>query len=93
MCRYVPPEGQGGPNGSQGYWKTQAPNQDGWDRYSTSGDPITADEAHPGGPGNLSESQAQQQEGSNNPLPPGWARNFGAVGIAIWGLTHSTPAY
>ncbi len=50
MCRYVPPAGQGGPPGSQGYWKTQSPGQKGWQRYDNNGNPITPDQAHPGNP-------------------------------------------
>jgi len=47
MCTWVPPGGQGGPPGSSGYWKRSLPGG-GWERYNTSGTPITAAEAHPG---------------------------------------------
>jgi RHS repeat-associated protein len=54
ICRWVPPEGEGGPPGSQGYWKTQAPQQSGWSRFSQAGEPISPGEAHPGpGPGQI----------------------------------------
>jgi RHS repeat-associated protein len=49
-CRYVPTEAEGGPPGSQGYWKTKSPGQVGWSRYDSNGDPMTPDEAHPGTP-------------------------------------------
>ena len=58
ICRYVPSEADGGPKGTTDpYWKTKTPGEKGWDRYTTNGEPITADEAHPG-PSNFSESQA-----------------------------------
>jgi RHS repeat-associated protein len=47
--QWVPPESEGGPKGSQGYWKTQAPGQKGFDRFNQAGEPITPEEAHPGG--------------------------------------------
>jgi RHS repeat-associated protein len=56
QCQYVPPEGEGGPPGSRGYWKTNQPGQSGWQRYNFEGKPITAQEAHriptPRPPGN-----------------------------------------
>jgi RHS repeat-associated protein len=48
QCQWVPPENEGGPPGSKGYWKTQQPGQKGWQRYDPNGDPITPEEAHPG---------------------------------------------
>jgi RHS repeat-associated protein len=47
ICRWVPPASEGGPPGSQGYWKTQAPGQDGWDHFNQEGEPISPEEAHP----------------------------------------------
>ena len=47
--RWVPPEGRGGPPGSEGYWKTTKPGQGSWgQRYDQKGNPITPEEAHPG---------------------------------------------
>ncbi|MCP4491061.1 MAG: hypothetical protein GY820_27660, partial [Gammaproteobacteria bacterium] len=51
MCRWVPPEGQGGPPGSKGYWKTQQAGQKGWQRYSSGGQSQTAEQSHPSGGG------------------------------------------
>jgi len=48
QCQYVPREGEGGPPGSTGYWKTKTPGQDGWSRYDLNGNPITPEVAHPG---------------------------------------------
>jgi len=56
-CQWVPKEAEGGPPGSKGYWKTQPPNQKGWQRFDQGGKPITPDEAHPG-------------PGPRPPLPP-----------------------
>jgi RHS repeat-associated protein len=51
ICRWVPSEGNGGPSGSKGYWKTQQPGQDGWDRWNpTNGDWMSPEDAHPGNP-------------------------------------------
>ncbi|WEK46386.1 MAG: hypothetical protein P0Y56_15450 [Candidatus Andeanibacterium colombiense] len=47
QAQWVPPESEGGPPGSKGYWKVQLPGQQGWDRYSRSGQPLTPDQAHP----------------------------------------------
>jgi RHS repeat-associated protein len=46
-ARWVPPEGQGGPPGSQGYWKVKGPGQGGWCRFDQQGNPQTPEEAHP----------------------------------------------
>lgn len=46
QCQYVPPEGEGGPPGSRGYWKTNQPGERGWQRYDLKGNPITSGEAH-----------------------------------------------
>ncbi|WP_158814203.1 RHS repeat-associated core domain-containing protein [Methylocapsa sp. S129] len=46
FCRYVPPEGQGGPPGSIGYWKTLiGPGK--WQRWDSEANPITPEQAHP----------------------------------------------
>jgi RHS repeat-associated protein len=46
MAQWVPPEGQGGPPGSRGYWKFKLPNGP-WQRFTPQGAPQTAEEAHP----------------------------------------------
>lgn len=46
QCQFVPPEGKGGPPGSQGYWKTNQPGQKGWQRFNLKGTPISPSEAH-----------------------------------------------
>jgi len=56
QCQWVPPEAEGGPPGSKGYWKSNDAGQKGWNRYSQSGDPITPEEAHPG-PRNVPTSE------------------------------------
>jgi RHS repeat-associated protein len=48
QCQFVPPDGEGGPPGSQGYWKTRQPGQGWGQRYDQKGNPITPEEAHPG---------------------------------------------
>jgi hypothetical protein len=47
ILRYVPPENQGGPPGSSGYWKLQSPGQKGWCRFNLEGNAITPGQAHP----------------------------------------------
>jgi RHS repeat-associated protein len=47
QCQWVPNEANGGPPGSEGYWKTNQPGQPGWERYNASGKPITPEQAHP----------------------------------------------
>ncbi|MBS1165544.1 MAG: wapA1 [Proteobacteria bacterium] len=79
ICRWVPPQGEGGPPGSQGYWKTQMSGQKGWSRYDQSGSPITPNEAHP----NTLPS---------NPIPP-YVRFGGAVGVFVGTVFYTTPAY
>jgi RHS repeat-associated protein len=46
MCRWVPNAANGGPPGSEGYWKTKTPDGD-WQRYNQAAKPVTADQAHP----------------------------------------------
>jgi len=48
QCQWVPADGQGGPPGSQGYWKVNEAGKKGWARYDQSGRPITPQQAHPG---------------------------------------------
>ncbi|WP_267103182.1 RHS repeat-associated core domain-containing protein [Xanthomonas sacchari] len=59
LCQYVPPHAEGGPPGSNGYWKVNSPGQKGWQRYSLDGKAITAEEAHPKPTGS-----------PNPPIPP-----------------------
>lgn len=84
ICRYVPPAGQGGPPGSGGYWKTQAPGERGWQRYSPQGQPWSPDQAHP------------DPQKPNTPKIPSWAvkgaKGSGIVGGIISAMTPS-PAY
>ncbi len=49
MAQWVPPENEGGPIGSTGYWKTKTPSTP-WRRFDRSGSPITPEEAHPNPP-------------------------------------------
>ena len=47
LCEYVPDEKNGGPKGArEPYWKTKSDGQKGWQRYSSSGSPITPEAAH-----------------------------------------------
>ncbi len=77
QCQWVPPQGQGGPPGSNGYWKTNQPGQSGWQRYSQNGTPITPQQAHPGG------------GGGGGAAVPWWVR----VTVAVTLATYSSPAY
>lgn len=47
QLEWVPPKSQGGPPGSEGYWKVQIPGQKGWERFNQSGEPISPEQAHP----------------------------------------------
>ena len=51
QAQWVPPEAQGGPPGSKGYWKVQLPGQKGWSRFGPNGQPLTPNQAHPNPPG------------------------------------------
>jgi RHS repeat-associated protein len=50
ICRWVPPATEGGPPGSEGYWKVQDPGSTGWNRFDPNGQPLTPEEAHPNPP-------------------------------------------
>jgi hypothetical protein len=51
QCQYVPDGKNGGPSTSkEGYWKTNSPDQKGWQRFNQNGEPISPEEAHPGRP-------------------------------------------
>jgi len=51
QCNWVPPESEGGPKGSQGYWEVTPPPGGGpKQRYSRQLTPISPEEAHPGRP-------------------------------------------
>jgi hypothetical protein len=95
QCQYVPDEQNGGTKGAkQGYWKTNSPSSRGWDHFDLNGNPITADQAHPGnGPQPKPVPEPVSPEPvSPPPLPdiPWWAR-VGGVGAAF--LFYSAPAY
>ena len=47
QAQWVPPEAEGGPPGSNGYWKVQLPGEQGWNRYNRNGWFITPEQAHP----------------------------------------------
>jgi RHS repeat-associated protein len=78
MCQWVPPENEGGPPGSQGYWKTKTPTTS-WQRYSTQGVPLGPDEAHP-------------NPLPSNPIPP-FIRRGGGIGVFLGAFFQSRPAY
>ena len=48
QCQWVPAESQGGPRGSEGYWKVNEHGQKSWQRYDQRGNAITPQQAHPG---------------------------------------------
>ncbi|NTF59471.1 peptidase C39 [Agrobacterium rhizogenes] len=78
ICTWVPPEGQGGPPGSQGYWKAKGPNSS-WQRYDQRGAGISPDEAHPGNPS------------GGSPFP--YMRYSTPAGAFFGALFYSSPAY
>jgi RHS repeat-associated protein len=78
ICQYVPPESQGGPSGSKGYWKYKRPNAK-WQRFSGEGSPITPEQAHPG----------RGKPPTQSALP--WVYNPIAVGFFL--LMYSEPVY
>jgi hypothetical protein len=96
QCQWVPSEAEGGPPGSDGYWKTNQPGQKGWDRFSQRGEPITPEEAHPGRPQQTHEPAKQpapQTPETPDAFAPSWLRSLGPAGVFIWGMTRSGPAY
>ena len=77
MCRYVPDKNNGGPPGADNpYWKTQRPGQQCWDRFDLKGNPISAEDAHPGA-------------GRRSQVTP---IGGGPIVIFIWGMTWSPEA-
>ncbi len=48
QCQWVPADGDGGPPGSEGYWKVNKPGTKGWTRFDQMGRPLTPEQAHPG---------------------------------------------
>lgn len=97
QCQWVPSQEAGGPPGSKGYFKTNQAGQKGWDRFTPTGEPQTAEQAHPSQQPSASEpgaakGQAKASDASSN-IPPAWAVRLGAVGILLWTATRSTPAY
>lgn len=76
---YVPPEGKGGPGGSQGYWK--APGQ----RYSLDGRPISESEAHPDWTAK-EKSAGRQGSTETSGISPTSAVRLGYLGIVLCAL-------
>jgi RHS repeat-associated protein len=80
-CQWVP---EGGPSGSQGYWKTQKGASGEWSRFDQKLNPITEQQAHPGNP-------------SLNPLAPNplepLIRYGNPVGAFVGTMLYSSPAY
>lgn len=68
ITRWVPPHDDGGPPGSQGYWKTKTPGSS-WRRYDQQGKPITPEEAHPN-PMPPSDSVTQAPDAQEIPEVP-----------------------
>jgi len=77
MCRWVPAEGNGGPKGSEGYWKTKTPNSP-WQRFRPEGTTMTPEEAHPGNPPVV----------ASTPAVPWWVR----IGLGLVLMGYSEPA-
>jgi RHS repeat-associated protein len=93
-CQWVPDEANGGPPGSDGYWKSRNAGDKGWpNRYNQDGKQITAEEAHPGPKQPPSAQQAPEGSGPRLPIPPNWVLRLGPVGVLIWGVTYPSPAY
>ncbi|HQT90223.1 MAG TPA: PAAR domain-containing protein [Acidiphilium sp.] len=65
--RWVPPEDQGGPPGSKGYWKTKTPDAS-WQRYDRDGNPISPEQAHPG-PSKPTMEEPEAQPGELPDIP------------------------
>jgi RHS repeat-associated protein len=65
QVQWVPPEGEGGPPGSEGYWKKNQPGQKGWDRYDQEGNPKTPEEVHPNPQPTEGEKCRVRQEPAN----------------------------
>jgi RHS repeat-associated protein len=82
QAQWVPPEADGGPPGSKGYWKVQIPGEKGWSRYNEDGDPLTAEQAHPNPP----------QLPAPDPSKSIFLR-FNPIGIILCGLFCAAPAY
>jgi len=79
MCQWVPPEQEGGPPGSQGYWKTQSGGSGDFNRFNQKAEPIGPEEAHP-------------NPLPANPLPP-LVRFGGPIGVFVGTMLYSTPLY
>lgn len=48
QCQWVPDAKNGGPAGSEGYWKVNQHGVKGWNGFNQAGQPITPSQAHPG---------------------------------------------
>jgi RHS repeat-associated protein len=79
QVQWVPPEAQGGPPGSPGYWKVQQPGERGWNRYDRNGRAVAPWQAHP---------NPSEESGSTR----GWWF-LGPIGAAICLLFCASPAY
>lgn len=77
LAQWVPPEEEGGPPGSRGYWKVKSPDSP-WQRFDQEGRAISPEEAHPG-----------RAPISAAPSASAWVR----VGVGLGLMLHSEPAY
>ena len=75
------PEGEGGPPGSDGYWKFKEPGSK-WQRYDIQGNPLSPENAHPNPPPE-----------KTGPMPPPVVPWWMKVGVGISLYLHSEPAY
>jgi RHS repeat-associated protein len=96
QAQWVPPEGKGGPEGSNGYWKVKPAGQEGarssWQRYNPSGRPISAAEAHPSRLPRSAEQEAISSAADASILEILAARLVKA-GAALGTIFHASPAY
>ena len=84
QCQWVPPSSDGGPPGSDGYWKTNDPGKKGWNRYDQEGNPISPEQAHPG-------SKIPEPTAAPNPQPENESGDN--VAKAAAGATAATIFY
>jgi len=86
IVRWVPDGNNGGPSGSEGYWKAQTPSQKGWQRFNPCGNPITPNEAHP------SVSPPPKPKPEPPPMP-WWEELLRYPVIWINGMECALPGY
>jgi len=87
-CVYVPQDAVGG-GPHDPYWKQNTPGQKGWQRFDLRGNPITAEQAHPGNP-------KPPQPPGNPPEIPWWVKWTKVptpVSVFFTTLFWPTPAY